>query len=71
MLAGLIFCVIQQKFGLITMGQDSFITDSYPVKMKLSDFGLVFFTVTLISVLASGISSRLSVNKIYSLKEDL
>lgn len=71
MLAGLIFCIVQQKFGLITMGQDTFITDAYPVDMKISDFGLVFFTVTLISVIASGVSSRLSVNKIYDLKEDL
>ena len=71
MLAGFAFCLIQQKFGLITMGQDSFITDAYPVAMKVSDFGLVFITVTLISVIASGISSRLSVNNIYDLKEDL
>ncbi|MBC8051506.1 MAG: ABC transporter permease [Sphingobacteriaceae bacterium] len=71
MFAGFIFCVVQQKFGLITMGQDSFITDAYPVAMKLADFVLVFLTVTLISIIASGISSRLSVNKIYDLKEDL
>ena len=71
MLAGFIFCVVQQEFGLITMGQDTFITDAYPVAMKVSDFVLVFLTVTLISVIASGISSRLSVSKIYNLKEDL
>jgi len=71
MLAGLIFCVIQQQFGLITMGQESFITDAYPVAMKIADFGLVFFTVTLISIIASGISSRLSVKNVYNLKEDL
>ena len=71
MLSGLIFCLIQQKFGIINMGQESFITDAYPVALKASDFVLVFLTVTLISVIASGISSRLSVNKIYDLKEDL
>lgn len=71
MLSGLIFCLLQQKFGMITMGEDSFITDSYPVALKVRDFGLVFLTVTLISIIASGISSRLSVNKIYDLKEDL
>lgn len=71
MLAGFVFCVVQQEFGLITMGQDTFITDAYPVAMKVSDFVLVFLTVTLISVIASGISSRLSVSKIYNLKEDL
>ena len=71
MAAGLIFCLVQQKTGFITMGQDTFITDAYPIGLKLSDFILVFLTVTLISVIASGISSRLSVNKIYDLKEDL
>lgn len=71
MLAGFIFCVIQQQFGLISMGQASFITDAYPVAMKVADFGLVFFTVTLISIIASGISSRLSVKNVYNLKDDL
>ena len=71
MLTGLIFCLAQKEFGLIKMGQDSFITDAYPVGLNISDFVLVFFTVTLISIIASGISSRLSVSKIYDLKEDL
>lgn len=71
MFAGFVFCLVQQEFGLITMGQESFITDAYPIAMKVRDFGLVFLTVILISVIASGISSRLSVNKIYDLKEDL
>ncbi len=71
MLTGLIFCLAQREFGFIKMGQDSFITDAYPVGLNISDFILVFLTVTLISIIASGISSRLSVNKIYDLKEDL
>jgi lipoprotein-releasing system permease protein len=71
MAAGLIFCLVQQKTGFITMGQDTFITDAYPIGLNLSDFVLVFLTVTVISVIASGISSRLSVSKIYDLKEDL
>ncbi len=71
MLTGFVFCLVQQKFGLISMGRESFITDAYPVAMKVSDFVLVFLTVSLISMIASGISSRLSVNKIYDLKEDL
>lgn len=71
MLVGLGFCLVQLKFGLISMGQANFITDAYPVLLKGTDFILVFLTVTLISMIASGISSRLSVNKIYDLKEDL
>ena len=71
MLVGLGFCLAQQRFGLITMGQSNFIIDAYPVVLKPADFALVFLTVTIISMIASGISSRLSVNKIYDLKEDL
>ena len=53
------------------MGQENFISNAYPVLVKFSDVVLVFLTVSLISVIASGISSRLSVSKVYDLKEDL
>jgi lipoprotein-releasing system permease protein len=72
MATGLAFCIVQQKFGLITMGGNaSFITDAYPIALKISDFALVFFTVIAISAIASGISSRLSVRNVYNLREDL
>ncbi|MBC7916093.1 MAG: FtsX-like permease family protein, partial [Pyrinomonadaceae bacterium] len=71
MLVGLGFCLIQQQYGLISMGQNGFITDAYPVSLKLRDFILVFLTVSTISMIASAISSRLSVNRVYDLREDL
>lgn len=71
MFVGLVFCLVQLKYGLISMGQADFITDAYPVLLKGRDFALVFLTVSVISMIASGISSRLSVNKVYDLKEDL
>lgn len=49
-----VLCILQQKFGLITLqGGDAFIVQAYPVSMEVSDFVLVFFTVSVIGVLAS------------------
>jgi lipoprotein-releasing system permease protein len=71
MLAGLLFCILQQKYGFIKMGDFTGITDSYPITLKWLDFLTVFTTVLTISMLASFISSRLSVQHIQSLKSDL
>lgn len=70
MLAGLIFALLQQKFGFITMGGSTMI-QAYPVTLKASDFLLVFITVSGISILASGISAHLSVQKLDEIKQEL
>lgn len=57
---GLIFCLLQERFGLISM-EGTELVNSFPVSIKGTDFLLVFFTVTLISAVASFVSSRLSV----------
>lgn len=71
MAAGLIFCLLQQYFGFIKMAGVSLMIDSYPVGIKGSDFILVFGTVLSVSLVASAISSRLSVKNTRSLREDL
>ena len=71
MAAGLIFILLQKKFGFISMSGASMIIDHYPVGIKLTDFFLVFATVLIVSVIASGISSRLSVKNSVNLREDL
>lgn len=71
MVAGLIFCVLQQQFGLIKMGGQMMIIDAYPVDMNLTDFILVFLTVSGIAVVASGISARLSIKGLDEIKQDL
>jgi lipoprotein-releasing system permease protein len=71
MVVGFIFCLLQEKYGFVTMGAASMIADAYPVDIKWRDFVLVFFTVTIISSLASYISSRLSVKHIADLKSQL
>ncbi|RYU87987.1 ABC transporter permease [Mucilaginibacter terrigena] len=68
---GLIICFIQQQFGLIKMGSAMSVLDAYPVAFKLGDIGLVFLTVTIIAVIASGISSSLSVKRLNEIKQDL
>lgn len=71
MLTGLIFCLLQKHYGFIKMSETSLIVESYPIGLNISDFVLVFFTVTGISVITSGISSRLSVKNLDEMKEDL
>lgn len=71
MIAGLIFCLLQQKYGFIKMNQPDMITDAYPVNLKWIDFVLVLITVSVISLIASYVSSRLSLKITSNIKEDL
>lgn len=68
---GFIFCILQQRYGFIKIGEKMTVIDAYPIDLKLRDFGLVFLTVIVISVIASGISARLSVKGLDNIKEDL
>ncbi|NMB72522.1 MAG: ABC transporter permease [Bacteroidales bacterium] len=54
LLLGMLICLGQMHFGWITLpGSGSFVIDTYPVYMKITDFVLVFFTVLFIGYLAS------------------
>jgi lipoprotein-releasing system permease protein len=68
---GLVFCILQQSFGLVKMGSRMSVLDAYPVSLRLSDFGLVFLTVIVIATIASGISARLSIKGLNDIKQDL
>lgn len=51
LLLGLLVCFLQLKFGLVKLqGGGSFIMDSYPVQMILTDFVYVFITIALIGI---------------------
>ncbi len=70
LLIGLLFCLLQQKFGLIYMGEaEALGSEPYPVALKLTDFILVFITVTGLSFIASAIASNLSVKNIEVLNQ--
>lgn len=71
MAAGLTFILLQKQFGFIKMSGNNLMISSYPVGIKLTDFFLVFGTVFLVSIIASAISSRLSIRNSMSLKEAL
>lgn len=62
---GFIFCLLQEKFGIIRTGEDvSPILDIYPVDIRILDFVLVFVTVMAVALLVSYISSLLSVREL-------
>lgn len=51
---GVALCLIQQEFGVLKFGSSagSYIVDTYPVRLLVSDIVLVFFTVVVIGLLS-------------------
>jgi lipoprotein-releasing system permease protein len=69
---GLVFCILQQRYGLVKVNESLGVANNaYPIDIRYSDFIEVFLTVMLISVVASGISARLSVKSLDDIKQDL
>ncbi|WP_246230101.1 ABC transporter permease family protein [Mucilaginibacter humi] len=69
---GFVFCILQQHYSFIKVNESLSVTNNaYPIDMRLGDFGLVFLTVTVISVIASAISATLSVKGLDDIKQDL
>lgn len=73
LLIGYLFCLFQQHFGLVKMGETNLlgISNAYPIALKWKDFILVFVTVSFFSLIASSLASNLSVKKIDHLNQDL
>ncbi|MCK5210166.1 MAG: ABC transporter permease, partial [Cyclobacteriaceae bacterium] len=49
---GLVICLIQQNFGIVSMGMQTAIIDAYPIKMQFPDFlytGLSIITITILA----------------------
>ena len=57
LILGIIFCLLQQHFGIIKMGA-SFIVDSFPIKIYFTDIIAIFLMVVTISCLCTAIMSR-------------
>nr|WP_294899130.1 FtsX-like permease family protein [uncultured Pedobacter sp.] len=68
---GGLFGYAQMKWGFITMSQGNMVVNAYPMALNAIDFVLVFVTVSVISFIASFISSRLSVKRFEQLKQAL
>jgi lipoprotein-releasing system permease protein len=72
LIAGFVFCVLQQQYGLVKMGEATLLaTNAYPIGLKWTDFLLVFITVSIFSSVASSLASNLSVKRIDKLNQDL
>lgn len=50
---GLVICLIQQNFGIVSMGMQTAVIDAYPVKMQLPDFLYTALSIITITLLAS------------------
>lgn len=53
LILGIIVCLIQQKFGLISLGIETSVISAYPVMMKPLDFVFAAFSIILITVVFS------------------
>ena len=71
MVLGLAFCLLQQHYGWIKMGENMTVIDAYPIELRATDFVLVFLTVGIIAVIASGVSAKLSVKGLDDIKGEL
>lgn len=62
---GYIFCYLQDAYGFIrTNNIEGNFIDVYPVDMRPQDFILVFLTISILSIIVSYFSSKLSVKEI-------
>ena len=68
LLLATIICWAQVKYHLIKLGGSTFIIDYYPVKTAITDYLLVFVTVTCIAFSAAWITARKSSRASYSLR---
>ena len=50
---GLSFCLLQQEYGLISLGMSSSVVDAYPVKIVWLDFLLVGLSIFIITMLTA------------------
>lgn len=56
---GVIVCLAQQYFGLLSLGDGNFIVESYPVRVELADILAVFVTVAAVGVVTVAIPVRM------------
>lgn len=50
---GLAICLLQQHFGLVSMGMQTAVLEAYPVKMQLPDFLYTSASIIVVTLLAS------------------
>lgn len=52
---GLMLCLLQQKFGILKLGDTvgAFMYDTYPIRIQFFDIAMIFLTVSVIGLLAA------------------
>ena len=50
---GYVLCLLQQKYGFVSMGIEGALIDAYPVKMQFYDFFFTALVVVIITIIAS------------------
>ena len=68
LIIGLFIAILQKEFGLIRLGQDSFVVDFYPIKFVFEDIVLATISVFIIGILASLFSIKVLTNKLFKNK---
>ncbi|SDK77910.1 lipoprotein-releasing system permease protein [Catalinimonas alkaloidigena] len=53
LVGGLIFCLLQQHYGIISMGMQTSILDAYPIKIQWEDFVFSALLIIVITLLAT------------------
>jgi lipoprotein-releasing system permease protein len=70
MLLAFIIGILQIKLHLVPLQGSTFMIDYFPVKMVLSDFLLVSFTVLVIALIASWIPARKAASQQFAFREE-
>ena len=61
---GVVVCLLQKEFGIITLGEGNYIIDAYPVELIFSDISLIVCSVLAIGFIASTFPVRYLINKL-------
>ena len=64
LIIGTAICLIQEKFGLITLGDGSYIVNAYPVKLVVGDLIIIIAVVLFIGYIASYFPVRYLIRKL-------
>ena len=61
---GLLITLLQQEFGIVSMGMSSTLLDAYPVKLEAIDVIFPILVVSAVTLISSLRSSRIVAKKI-------
>ena len=65
LLLGLIFCFVQQEFGIISLsGDGGFLVDNYPVKVLLSDIVMITLCVNIVGAIICLLPIRVIIRRV-------